>query len=250
LQQRIDDAITKLKITNQQLSAALEKREEFASFARHDLRKPIAVIGDIAETLIEESEKGVLQIKGINDALALIHKTTKYMGSIVDDFLSKDAFTDGKITLNKSSTDLNHIVRLMFDVNKAYAKRKGINLHLQIDDSIQAIELDEARISQVCQNIIDNAVKFCNRSDHVTVSSRRLHDSIEVSVSDTGPGLTEQDLTRVFQKGAHLSNKPTGGEISTGTGLLICKQIIEAHHGKIEVKNNPERGCTFRFELH
>jgi len=73
---------------------------------------------------------------------------------------------------------------------------------------------------------------------------------VEVRVTDTGPGLTKQDLAQVFNKNVKLSNKPTGGEISTGTGLVICKQIIDLHGGEIGVNNNAERGCSFWFHLH
>ena len=249
LQQRIEDAIAQLKITNNQLSIALEKREEFARFARHDLRKPIAVIVDITEILSDEINQGYHDSKAVTEKLELINKTTKYMGSIVDDFLSKEAFADGRITLNKSLTNLNHIVHLMYASNKEYAKRKGIQLHLQLDESIQAIEIDDARISQVCQNLIDNAVKFCRQGDQVMVSTRQLSNEVEVCVSDTGPGLTAQDLTLIFNKDIQLSNKPTGGEISTGTGLLICKQIIDLHNGHIGVENNSNGGCRFCFRL-
>lgn len=250
LQQRIEAATEQLVLTNTQLAAALDKRDEFVSFARHDLRKPIAVIIDITETLADKTSTGGTNPEELNELLDLINKTTRYMGHIVDDFLSKEAFTDGHITINKKSNDLNRIVRLIFRSNEDYARRKKINLSLALGSAIPEIELDEARISQVCQNLIDNAVKFCHAGDEVTVSTQQLADSVEVRVTDTGPGLTKQDLAQVFNKNVKLSNKPTGGEISTGTGLVICKQIIDLHGGEIGVNNNAERGCSFWFHLH
>ena len=250
LQQRVEDATQQLTVTNKQLAMALDKRDEFVSFARHDLRKPIAVIIDITETLANKLVQGEVTADSLNELLDLINKTTRYMGHIVDDFLSKEAFTDGHITINKKADDLNRIVRLIFKSNEDYARRKKIQLTLMLDATIHPLELDEARISQVCQNLIDNAVKFCHSGDEVTVSTQQLANGIEVRVTDTGPGLTEQDLAQVFNKNVKLSNKPTGGEISTGTGLVICKQIIDLHGGEIGVENNPARGCSFWFRLH
>ena len=250
LQQRVENATEQLRITNQQLETALDKRDEFVSFARHDLRKPIAVIIDVTETLAQNSSDGSLTPKVLTELLDLINKTTRYMGHIVDDFLSKEAFTDGNITIHKKFDNLNRIVRLIFKSNEEYARRKKIKLTLLLDQTIHPIELDEARISQVCQNLIDNAVKFCDAGDEVTVSTKQLENAVEVRIADTGPGLTQEDLTQVFNKNVKLSNKPTGGEISTGTGLVICKQVIELHGGQIGVENNPERGCTFWFQLH
>jgi signal transduction histidine kinase len=96
---------------------------------------------------------------------------------------------------------------------------------------------------------VSNAVKFGARGTTATIRTRKDDSLVRLEVSDTGPGLTEEDLKKVFRKYARLSNKPTGGEKSSGLGLAICKQMVELHGGEIGVNNNPDRGATFWFRL-
>jgi len=249
LQQRVDEATQQLRDANQQLRDALEKADEFMSFARHDLRKPIAVIKDVAEVMCQQRSGGSLSENELQDMLQLITQSARYMQDIINDFLGREALVDGQMAIKPEQTDLNKILELIVRSNQHYAERKGIKLSLALDENSQAINLDESRISQVCQNLIDNAIKFCNPGDHVTVTTRQLHDTVEVCINDSGPGLSDDDLQQVFKKEVQLSNKPTGGEISTGIGLVICKQIVDLHQGKIGVKNNPDKGCSFWFQL-
>jgi len=249
LQHRVDEATEQLQDTNQQLRHALERSDEFMSFARHDLRKPIAVITDITDSLNNDLAQGIEDKDSLKDLLGLIQKTAKYMNHIVTDFLGKDASADDKMIIQKIESNINDVVQLITKSNERYANRKGIKLDVSLDKSIKHNYLDEARISQVCQNLIDNAIKFCKSGDEITISTHQHQNGIEVRVSDTGPGLTNDDLKKVFSKDVKLSNKPTGGEISTGVGLVICKHIIELHDGQIGVQNNPEHGCSFWFHL-
>jgi signal transduction histidine kinase len=108
---------------------------------------------------------------------------------------------------------------------------------------------DETRLAQVIQNLVGNAIKFCPADTTVIVRSCIQGDSVIFEVCDSGPGLTEADLAKVFMKYARLSNKPTGGEKSSGLGLAICKHLVALQEGTIGVHNNPDRGATFWFSL-
>lgn len=249
LQQRVNDATQQLRDTNQQLRGALEKADEFMTFARHDLRKPIAVIKDIADVIVEQHNDDSLSELELQEMLPLITQSAHYMQDIIDDFLGRKSLIDGQMGLNPIRADLNKILKLIVRSNQHYATRKGIQLSENLAANVQPTVLDESRISQVCQNLIDNAIKFCKQGDHVSISTQQHPEYVEVCISDTGPGLTESDLQQLFKKGVQLSNKPTGGEISSGIGLLICKQIIELHHGLIGAQNNPDKGCCFWFKL-
>ena len=106
------------------------------------------------------------------------------------------------------------------------------------------------RLSQVLQNLVGNAIKFCSEGDSVHVRTRAENGCHLCEVRDSGPGLRDEDFAKVFQRWARLSNKPTGGEKSSGLGLAISRQLIELHDGEINVRNNtPDRGATFWFSL-
>ena len=108
---------------------------------------------------------------------------------------------------------------------------------------------DPARVDQVMQNLVGNALKFSSGGTRTTVRVTTSPSAVRFEVEDEGPGLTADDLTKLFRKHARLSNRPTGGEHSSGHGLAICKRMIELHGGRIGANNNPVRGSTFWFEL-
>lgn len=249
LQSRVDHATEQLRETNSRLEAALARADEFVSFARHDLRKPVAVITDIAETLQSELTAESGEHEELIETLGLIVKSANYMKSIINDFLGHHALQNGPMTLDTKPMDINQLIRLTLDSNRGYAGRKEIALAAELDSSLPFIDADEIRLSQVLHNLVDNAIKFGSAGDIVTVRSCRNDPYAIVEVCDTGPGLSPEDFQRVFSKHMRLSNRPTGGEISTGLGLAICLHIVELHGGKIGVRNNPERGCTFWLRL-
>ncbi len=249
LQQRVDEATARLRETNEQLEAALRRADEFIGFARHDLRKPLAVIRDIIDTLHDE-----LRITGkppadLPELLDLIRRSDDYMQEIVNDFLGEIVLHEESITCEPVPVDLNLLIRFIVTSNRAYAERKQIRLHTRLDEHLPEIRADDTRITQVINNLVDNAIKYSPSGSEITIRTRHTGNQICCQVSDEGPGLTDADLDKVFTRFARLSNRPTGGETSTGLGLAICKRIVELHGGEIGVTNNPGKGCTFWFCL-
>jgi signal transduction histidine kinase len=133
--------------------------------------------------------------------------------------------------------------------NSANAEKKHIKLTTQLLPELTKICADHTRISQVLDNFVSNAIKFCSKNDHIIIKISQSQSILLTEIEDDGPGLSEDDLQRVFVKFARLQNQPTGGEKSTGLGLSICKQIIELHSGNIGVRNNKLKGATFWFSL-
>ena len=248
LQQRIDEATYALQQTNERLSDALQRSDEFMSFARHDLRKPICVITDVADSLRQQLHDGEADQAGIGESLELIAQSAHYMQRLTEDFLGQAAAFSA-LKLSRRPVQLNELARLTVQSNRDYAARKEVLLGAQLQSDLPTLQADDARLSQVLHNLVDNAIKFARAGDQVTVTTRNQGASVIVEVSDSGPGLRFDDLQKVFVKHARLGNLPTGGEHSSGLGLAICKAIVEQHGGTIGVRNNPSRGCTFWFKL-
>lgn len=244
LQYRVDEATAALQQTNERLSDALQRSDEFLSFARHDLRKPICVITDVSENLQQDLNKGTASARDVEQALELIAQSSRYMQRLTDDFLGQDVAFNS-LHMSRRPVQLNDIVRLTVDSNRAYAERKQISLGTRLEAGLPTVEADDARMAQVLHNLVDNALKFARQEDMVVITTRSDGNSVMIEVSDTGPGLSPNDLPKVFTKHSVLSNRPTGGEHSTGLGLAICKAIVEQHGGNIGVRNNRESGCTF-----
>jgi signal transduction histidine kinase len=137
----------------------------------------------------------------------------------------------------------------VLESNAEYAASKRIEVRQECPTEIPPVLADDKKITQVAQNLISNAIKFSPSDSRVAVRISVDDHRARVEVSDEGPGLTEDDLRRVFGKFSRLSNKPTAGEKSSGLGLHICKRLMEMQGGEIGVLNNPERGATFWISL-
>jgi len=235
--------------TQLQLRRLAQLKDEFLRIASHDLKNPLTCIQGFASLLEEDAKPGTTMTGELFDCLAKISKHSRVMARIIRDFLDFQALEAGKMKLSVEPVDLNLVARLAIERNETYAKQKDITLALEPEVNLPTVHADDARIGQVVDNLLGNAIKFTPKGGSATVNTRLKEDSIVLEVSDTGPGLTADDLTKLFVKYARLSNKPTGGEKSSGLGLSICKDLIEAHGGQIGARNNPEQGATFWFQI-
>ena len=246
---RVQTQLEMLRL-RRELARLLRVKEEFLAIASHDLKNPLnAVMGFavLIKTLLpvgsEMTEEG-------HELAARIVNAAGVMTKIITDFLDFQALEDGEFTLKRSEVDLSELARETIDANAEYAARKDVHFAFEPDESLAPISADRPRIAQVLQNLVGNAIKFCPEGAAVTVRTAGDDSSQVCEVRDTGPGLTDEDLGKIFQKYARLSNQPTGGEKSSGLGLAICKRMIELHGGEIGVRNNaPDRGATFWIRL-
>jgi two-component system sensor histidine kinase/response regulator len=235
--------------TQLQLKALTQLKDQFLQMASHDLKNPLGNVLMSAYLVLQEVSPGESMTDEMHEILGIIVSQSKTMQRMIVDFLDFQALQDGRLQLELRSASLNQLVRNVAEENAGYAQSKSIEIQLELDEQLPEIMADEARIRQVVQNFVGNAIKFCPENAIVVMRTRAQEDTAIVEVSDSGPGLTEADLAKVFVKYARLSNKPTGGEKSSGLGLSICKQMVELHGGAIGAYNNPDRGATFWFSL-
>lgn len=234
------------QLSLKQLSAL---NNEFLSTASHDLRKPLAMIQDLtaaAQLKLAEQSLSPDDIKFSYDKIA---KAAHFMSSITECILNTQAGGFGQIRLTKIPLQLDPLIAEVINRHHAYASEKRINLISKIEASTPTIEADRSRIAQVLDNLVSNAIKFCSANDTITITTKTDNNNLSVFVSDTGPGLTESDLERLFDENVSLSNKPTNNEPSSGSGLAMSKQLIQLHDGEIDAMNNSERGASFWFKL-
>jgi len=178
-----------------------------------------------------------------------IKESANEMYALIVDFLDFHAVEDGHLVVSRELVGLSDIAERSYRANVEYAKEKQIELVFSAKDGPIGILADQARIKQVIDNFVTNAIKFCPGGSRVILRTYQTDSMGCLEVSDNGPGLTASDLERLFVKYATLSNVPTGGEKSFGIGLSLCKQIVELHDGTIGAGNNPVRGATFWFRI-
>lgn len=224
-------------------------REEFIQIASHDLKSPLShVVGYgnlILETEGEENEPN----SEVLDFSRRIIDSAKTMRKIIEDFLDMQALEEGGLQLDLQTGDLADLAAKVVKTNQPAAGEKDLTLETEFDPELPPLSLDPPRITQVLENLVGNAIKFCREKDRILVRTSRSGDNALVEVSDTGPGLSEPDMKVAFHKYARLSNKPTGSEKSSGLGLAISRMMIESHGGQIGVRKNDAGGATFWFTL-
>lgn len=231
---------------NTELQRLGELKNTFLGIAAHDLRGPIGNIQMIADLLNNKTIQinAAERVSLLND----IGKHTSHILTLLDDLLDVTRIESGKLELRFEAINLRRFLPEVIHRHNMMAATKGTRVQLGpvAEGDVQA---DPARLRQVLDNLISNAVKYSAPGSLVTVDAGKDETGWRVNVRDQGPGITDQDRRRLFQDFAKLSAQPTGGERSTGLGLAITRRIVEAHGGKINVDSVPGEGATFWFSL-
>lgn len=223
-------------------------KDEFLSFASHDLKKPLMLAEDVLQqlTTMFVSRSPLVEVV---ELIELLLHSNRNMQNVVRGFLDANVHSEGIAPRASHIVSMNTLVQSAVAENSSYARKKHIGLHARLDPHNPVVLSDEFRIKQVLDNLVGNALKF-SPAHSVTVVSTRIEDAaVWVEICDGGPGLSDQDQARLFQKGVRLGNTPTGDEESSGVGLALCKELMSQIGGKIGARNNPQGGTTFWFRL-
>ncbi len=238
-----------------ELAEANKLKNEFLAIAAHDLKNPLQTVMGFASLLSEEES----QTDEAKEMANVIMRSSQRMYKLITDLLEVAAQEAGKTQLEKSFVNLSDLLNAVVEENQPNAQAKAQTLHLVTEPHL-LVEVDGAKIRQVFDNLISNAVKYSPYGKSITVSCKRLAVSatnanaptayVQVAIKDEGQGLSEDDMKNLFGKFKRLSAKPTGGESSTGLGLSITKQLVELHGGRIWAESEGKgKGATFFVEL-
>jgi signal transduction histidine kinase len=168
---------------------------------------------------------------------------------MVDDLLDVSAIESGRLSLALQPTDLDALVEHNVALNRVLAEEKQIRLAFQTDGDLPPLYLDRAKIEQVLNNLISNAVKFSYPASSVEIYVSRDQDRALISVRDQGQGIPAAELDNLFKWFGKTSVKGTEGESSSGLGLAIAHKIVLGHHGAIWVESEVDKGSTFYVSL-
>ena len=241
-----------LEERSDQLRDALEKNKEILGVTVHDLKNPLGGIIGLAEMVLEDVEEGLQEgFDSAADHLPLLKEEAERMLGIIQQLLDKHRLGE-EVSLKKEKMVLGDIVSAVVRWNKKQAQKKGISIQYHTEE-IAIVEADAMAIQRVLDNYVSNAIKYSFPYSevwiHVAIVGEGAEMRAKVSVKDQGPGLSDEDKQKVFGKMQRLSAKPTAGEHSTGLGLFIVKQLVEAHGGEVGVESIHGEGATFWFTL-
>jgi signal transduction histidine kinase len=245
--EKIKNFTVLLSKKNEELEKANEQKDKFFSIIAHDLRSPFQGFLGITQTLAEDADS--YSGKDLSNLFIKMHQTADNLFSLLKNLLEWTQMQKGTMSFHPENFSLSEIINDCIKALERRSEQKGIELINTVKGNVDAYG-DEKMIKSVLLNLISNAVKFTRRNGKVTISVNKIKDQMmEISVSDTGVGMPESLVQKLFTVGEKIRSAGTDGELSTGLGLLLCKEFVEKHNGKIGVTSQQDAGSTFYFTI-
>jgi signal transduction histidine kinase len=261
-----------LERSNSNLSALNNEKNEIMGIVAHDLKNPIGAVRGLADMIAT----GFVEGNQVQEVSTQIVSTSDRMLDLVKNLLDVNRLDSGGMQFQMVEFHLRPVVEATVFQYEEAARQKNISLHFSPDAVNDRIQADEQAMMQIVDNIISNAVKYSPHGKNVWVRLRHsslanghlsgennprpmtndqvtnaqaTNDYLRIEVADEGPGISPEDMKKMFGKFARLSARPTGGEHSTGLGLSIVKKMVEAMNGRVWCESEIGKGATFIVEL-
>jgi len=219
-------------------------RRDFISNVSHELRTPLASLKALTETLRD----GALEDPKVADRfLGRIETELDALTQMAQELLELARIESGQVPLEFSQVNPARLLEASAERMRAQAERAGLTLRLEVPAGLPEVRGDERRLEQVLVNLVHNAVKFTPPGGVVVLSAAMEGGVVRFAVRDTGVGIPEDDLSRIFERFYKADRARSGG--GTGLGLSIARHIIEAHRGRIWVESEEDLGSSFFFTI-
>jgi PAS domain S-box-containing protein len=222
--------ITERKLAEQELKEADRRKNEFLAMLAHELRNPLAPIGNAVEILkLQDSDGPASRM-----AREMIERQLHHMVRLVDDLLDVSRITRGKLQLRRHTVLLSDVLEQALEATRPLVNRAGQQLDLELPAEPIELDADPVRLSQVFLNLLNNASKYTERGGRICLSARRDASDVVVSVADTGIGISAEHLPEVFRMFAQVGPSLERGQGGLGIGLALARGLVEMHGGSIE----------------
>ena len=221
-------------------------KDKFFSIIAHDLINPLGNFKEVTKVLYDEFDKFSSQEKF--NFIGMMRDSSDHVYSLLDNLLEWSRTQRGTIKFNPIDFDLNFIVSETIEVLSLSANTKKIALINNIPKNF-IIKADPNMLRTVIRNLISNSIKFSNQNAKITINSDVSDTHIKIIVSDSGSGMDEATMAKLFKIDEHITTPGTNQEKGTGLGLILSKEFVEKHNGSIQVKSELGKGSTFIIEL-
>jgi signal transduction histidine kinase/ActR/RegA family two-component response regulator len=226
--------------------AANRTKDEFLATMSHELRTPMTAILGWAQLLRSHT----LGEDDFEHALEIVERNAQAQNKLIDDLLDVSRIITGKLRLDLRAVDLANVVAATVDALRPTAEAKSIRLETVVDPQTGHVSGDADRLQQVIWNLLSNAIKFTPGGGRVQVRLQRAESHVEIVVSDSGKGISEEFLPYVFDRFRQADGTSTRMHGGLGLGLSIVRQLVELHGGMVSVQSNgDEQGATFIVQL-
>jgi PAS domain S-box-containing protein len=235
-----------LKENERKLLQLNTDKDRFISILSHDLRSPFNNLLGLSEALSEDIRK--LDIDEIEKLVNQINKSAQTSFKLLEDILMWARTQQGKIPFKPQILNFRDICMNILETLNPNANSKNITINYSAIDKIN-IFADIDMLKTVLRNLVSNAIKFTNKNGAINISAEENSGNVTISVSDNGIGIPPDNLVKLFDITQVLTTKGTAKETGTGLGLLLCKEFVEKHGGKIWVESEEGKGSDFKFTL-
>lgn len=233
----ITELIDNFNIMTESLQRLEHERQAMIADIAHELRTPLTII----QGQIDAMDQGVASLDKTN--LRTLSKQTQLLTRLVKDLRTLSLAEAGRLVIEKQSVDVVTLAQDLVESFRDQAEEKNIALEFS-SEKVPKLELDPERTAQVIINLLSNALNHTPSGGRISVAVKTVLNNVEITVVDTGTGLSEQALLHVFDR--FYRGEGAGGE-STGLGLAIAKALVSLQHGRLEVRNQPTGGALFRI---
>ena len=246
LEKRVEERTRDLNLALQEVKTISKRKSDFVSSVSHELRTPLTSIKGYASILLA-GKLGATPPE-VQKRLEKINKHSDELVQFVNDLLDIARIESGRMTMKIQALDLKTVVEEVSDVLTVLMKEKGIEYVWETDPDVPEVLADKDQVKRVFINLINNAIKY-TPNGKIAVKVHRAGSEVQVDIADTGCGIPETALPRIFEEFYRVDSTLNQEIKGTGLGLSLVKNIIEAHKGRIWVKSRVGEGSTFNFTL-
>jgi len=246
LNDHLEETNQRLQRTNQQLQEANASKDKFFSIIAHDLRSPFTSLLGLTEVIIEDIED--FSKDQIKAKLQNLHKTSEKVYVLLNNLLTWSRLQRGVMACEPQKLPLEEIAERNVRLFTSNAEQKQITLSNLVSKGTIAYA-DYKMVDTIIRNLCSNALKFTDAGGIIEALTRSQRDYIEIVISDTGIGMSQQCIDNLFRIDAKSTRTGTGGEVGTGLGLILCKELVEKNGGTIRVESEIGKGSRFIVSL-
>ncbi len=222
-----------------------EMRSTLLRAISHDLRTPLTGISGFAEILLKNSN--ILSEDKKQHIYSDIYDDSIWLLNLVENLLAITRFDKNEIKLNKESEYISDVIRDA--VSHLGRKKEKFFIHINVEKENLSAYMDSRLISQVIFNLVDNAMKYSPEGTNIVIKAEADGNDLKISVIDEGAGISDEDKAKIFDMFYTVNNKIADGRRGLGLGLALCKAVIEAHGGKVNIMDNKPCGTIFSFDI-
>jgi PAS domain S-box-containing protein len=254
LEKKVEERTSELRKANKKLIESNIKikeadrlKSEFMANMSHELRTPLNAIIGFSEVLMDGIDGEISDVQKID--VTHIHDSGVHLLEIINDILDLSKIEAGKMDLVREELDLNAVMAGLTPIARSMIKGKDIILRTQIDENLPTIIADSKRLKQIILNLLSNAAKFTEEGEIIIKAGLAEDKYFMITVTDTGIGIKEEDMPKVFEKFRQIDMSSTRNKGGTGLGMAITKKLVDMHGGTISLDSSVGVGTTFSVKI-